>query len=137
MVGERLLCMRNIHNKVVYNGTLWDAETVVRTGNVLNMTIKSEDGESRAEVNSHSHFFLGNKPMPDEKAVIGFDSFNLGYCLTVHKAQGSEWDEVLLYDEADVFREHAAKWLYTGITRAAKRIIVAGEKYRRVASVLD
>jgi exodeoxyribonuclease-5 len=44
--------------------------------------------------------------------------------LTVHKAQGSQWDEVVLFDESFAFREHRARWLYTGLTRAAKRLTV-------------
>jgi exodeoxyribonuclease-5 len=39
-------------------------------------------------------------------------------------SQGSQWDRVLLLDESRVFREHAARWLYTGITRAAKWLTV-------------
>ncbi len=40
----------------------------------------------------------------------------------MHKAQGSQWDEVVLFDESRAFREHRARWLYTGVTRAAKRL---------------
>ena len=48
----------------------------------------------------------------------------LGHPLTVHKAQGSQWDDVVLFDESDVFRENCGRWLYTGVTRAAKRLTV-------------
>ena len=50
------------------------------------------------------------------------DEFDFGYALTVHKAQGSQWDDVTLFDESFAFREHRARWLYTGVTRAAKRL---------------
>jgi len=52
------------------------------------------------------------------------DEFDFGYVMTVHKAQGSQWDEVVLFDESYAFREHRARWLYTGLTRAAKRLTV-------------
>jgi exodeoxyribonuclease-5 len=42
----------------------------------------------------------------------------------VHKAQGSQWDDVVLFDESFAFPEHRARWLYTGITRAAKRLTI-------------
>lgn len=45
-----------------------------------------------------------------------------GYCITVHKAQGSEWDHVILWD--DWKGSHRREWLYTGITRAAKRLTI-------------
>jgi len=34
----------------------------------------------------------------------------------VHKAQGSQWNHVILFDESFAFREHRNRWLYTGIT---------------------
>jgi exodeoxyribonuclease-5 len=52
------------------------------------------------------------------------DEFDYGYALTVHKAQGSQWDDVVLFDESFAFREHRARWLYTGVTRAAERLTV-------------
>ena len=52
------------------------------------------------------------------------DEFDFGYVLTVHKAQGSQWDDVMLFDESFAFREHRSRWLYTGITRAVRRVTV-------------
>jgi exodeoxyribonuclease-5 len=52
------------------------------------------------------------------------DEFDYGYALTVHKAQGSQWDDVVLFDESFAFREHRERWLYTGVTRAAERLTV-------------
>lgn len=46
------------------------------------------------------------------------------WVLTVHKAQGSQWDEVVVHDESFAFRSDASKWLYTGITRAAEKLTV-------------
>ena len=56
--------------------------------------------------------------------AITFHEFCHGYALTVHKSQGSAWDNVLLFDESRVFRENADKHLYTGITRAAEKVTV-------------
>ena len=42
----------------------------------------------------------------------------------MHKAQGSQWNAVVLFDESYAFREHRSRWLYTGLTRAAERITV-------------
>ena len=53
-----------------------------------------------------------------------YDEFDYGYVLTVHKSQGSQWDDVVLFDESFAFQDSRARWLYTGITRAAKRLSV-------------
>ena len=45
--------------------------------------------------------------------------WDYGYCLTCHKAQGSEWDNVVVVDQQCSFWE-AWRWRYTAITRAAK-----------------
>jgi len=40
--------------------------------------------------------------------------------LTVHKSQGSQWDDVVLFDESFAFQDSRARWLYTGITRSGE-----------------
>lgn len=58
------------------------------------------------------------------RASLEKEHLDFGWAITCHKSQGSQWDEVILHDESNVFREDAAKWLYTGLTRAAKRLTV-------------
>jgi len=53
-----------------------------------------------------------------------YDEFDYGYVLTVHKSQGSQWDDVVLFDESFAFPDSRERWLYTGVTRAAKRLTV-------------
>ena len=36
-----------------------------------------------------------------------YDEFDFGYVLTVHKAQGSQWDDVVLFDESFAFPDIA------------------------------
>lgn len=49
--------------------------------------------------------------------------FAYGYALTCHKAQGSEWDKVLVVEEGFPFnKEEHARWMYTAVTRAAKKL---------------
>ena len=50
--------------------------------------------------------------------------FDYGYALTCHKAQGSQWDDVIVLDESGCFRQDAARWLYTAVTRAVERVTV-------------
>lgn len=52
--------------------------------------------------------------------------FDYGYVITVHKAQGSEWDKVIVFEEymKDQTRDDFKRWLYTAATRAAKKLIV-------------
>lgn len=51
--------------------------------------------------------------------------FAYGYAITGHKAQGSEWDKVLVIEERFPFdkNEHA-RWLYTAVTRASDKVVL-------------
>lgn len=50
--------------------------------------------------------------------------FEYGYCISCHKAQGSEFDDAIVFDESYAFKEDKSRWLYTAITRAKKRLIL-------------
>ena len=51
--------------------------------------------------------------------------YDFGYAITCHKAQGSEWDKVLVIEDTFPFdkKEHA-RWLYTACTRASSRLVL-------------
>jgi len=50
--------------------------------------------------------------------------FEYAYAISCHKAQGSEFDKVVLFDESFRFGNDSEKWLYTGITRAKKKLVI-------------
>ncbi|MBE7101258.1 MAG: hypothetical protein E7364_06580 [Clostridiales bacterium] len=50
--------------------------------------------------------------------------FEFGYAITCHKAQGSEFDFVIVFDEGWVFGEEKDRWLYTAITRAKEKLLI-------------
>lgn len=57
------------------------------------------------------------------------ESIDLAYCLTVHKSQGSQWDRVIvpLFNVTrSSFVERSL--IYTAITRAAKQVVIVGDK---------
>lgn len=65
-----------------------------------------------------------------KEEVVPYLSANLGHCLTCHKAQGSEWDDVVVVVEPSVggpqgrYGVEGRRWLYTAITRARKSAVV-------------
>lgn len=51
--------------------------------------------------------------------------FAYGYAITTHKAQGSEWPNVLVFEERFPFeKEEHKRWLYTAVTRASEKLVV-------------
>ncbi len=62
-----------------------------------------------------------------EKPIWGKD-FDYAYCLTAHKAQGSEFKNVCVFDERATLRNVGSlekqRWYYTAITRAKERLLI-------------
>lgn len=72
----------------------------------------------------HGDYF--EKFNEDGEAVGAFtlNRFEYGYCISCHKAQGSEFDNAVIFDESYAFKEDKSRWLYTAITRAKKKLIL-------------
>jgi len=97
----------------------------------------TEDGETFSHVDMDKHMILTGEPFLDwrESYALGKlkqrigditpRAFTYGYAITGHKAQGSEWDKVLVLEESFPFeREEHKRWLYTCATRAASRLVI-------------
>ena len=123
--GDRMVCLRNNPRKRLLNGQIWIVTEVSRKANgKYSLLLGADEVKGEAKVLTHKAFFSGEEDAMSWPERRQFDEFTFGYCLTVHKAQGSQWDNVYLFDESFVFREERARWLYTGITRAAEKITV-------------
>jgi exodeoxyribonuclease-5 len=120
---DKLVCLRNDHQLGLLNGELWRALDVVRIDpDTLGLTIRSEATEAELNCEAHTAIFEGRELGFWEKRDA--QEFDFGYALTTHKAQGSQWGSVLVFDESGVFRQDARRWLYTAITRAADRVTI-------------
>ena len=129
VADDILVCLRNDRKRGLLNGSLWRVEAVRRPRKgLLRYALMPDDGgagSGKPTVASiNPAFFDGTADALSFAVRRCSDEFDFGYVLTVHKAQGSQWDDVVLFDESFAFRENRARWLYTGITRAAQRITV-------------
>jgi exodeoxyribonuclease-5 len=125
--ADKLVCLKNNHPKGLLNGGLWKVHSVVgTTSKEVRMLVDSEefDGVARKEVTVPKEFFSGGEQDLDWQYLRRVDQMTYGYALTVHKSQGSQWTNVLLFDESSAFREDQARHLYTAITRASERLTV-------------
>jgi len=126
--GDKLVCLRNDTAKGLLNGSLWQVKSAPRTVKPsMNLLVQAEDeGIDRYSAKVKVLKAVFETPDADIPWQLRrrHDDFDYGYALTVHKAQGSQWDDVVLFDESFAFREHAQRWLYTGITRAASTLTI-------------
>lgn len=73
----------------------------------------------------------GDNGSDDKKADTGTGcSWELGYCLSTHKSQGSEWNVVIvmLDDYPGAKMVCSREWIYTAISRAKDRCVLIGKK---------
>lgn len=129
MLSEKLICLKNNKGEGLLNGSMWMVdEPPNKQKKTLNMSILSMDTEGlRMKARAHAELFLKEKPALQRHEEMDRETqhFTWGYAITAHKSQGSQWKNVLVFDESGVFREDAARWLYTAITRASENVIVA------------
>lgn len=123
--GDKVVCLRNNHDDGLLNGSLWDVRQSFPSGRYVNMAIVPQDAGQAQNVTAHQHHFTGAECNLDYRKLREAQEFTYGYALTCHKSQGSQWDDVLVWDQSNVFRQDAKRWLYTALTRAAKRVTVA------------
>jgi exodeoxyribonuclease-5 len=120
--GDKLVCLQNNKDEGLLNGSLWFVRQVLGAGSPETCKVElQEDGGDRIHV-TEMHLGKLNGGEATYFQTKGYSLFDYGYCLTVHKAQGSQWDDVLLVNESGAFKQEASRWLYTGVTRAAKSL---------------
>jgi len=130
VAGDKLVCLRNNRKKGLFNGGLWRVKSRTasraKSSRILSMRLAPDEEFSHkvTRVSVRQDCFEGGCDALPWEQRKPYDEFDYGYVLTVHKSQGSQWDDVVLFDESFAFQDSRARWLYTGITRAAKRLSI-------------
>ena len=128
IVGDKLICLKNNSSLGIFNGGMFTVENIQKTKyeqNFMFMAVSGDDENERAvAVKVHKSFFTDEVPSPDWKTIRDTEEFDYGYAITCHKSQGSQWDNVLIYDESWVFKNDSSRWLYTAVTRASESVVL-------------
>jgi exodeoxyribonuclease-5 len=131
--GDRVICLKNNRGAGIVNGSTGTIREIGparrKDGSVLHgaryYVAKIDlDGERTPyEGRIHRDQFNAERPLETRD---GFDLFDYGYTMTVHKAQGSEAKKVVLLEEYIGFwpPETQKRWLYTAVTRSSKELLV-------------
>lgn len=149
---EPLLVLQNNYQYNRFNGEIvrfdsWEQDKEPKGNHEVKDKYRKQSAFTRfgvASIDSGSHLAVLAEAqvfgmMPDKKIgssqiakvarwVMGKDqsllSCNFGYAMTAHKAQGSEWNEVLVVMEGTVRQNtlDGQRWTYTAMTRAKDRL---------------
>lgn len=124
-VGDRLICLKNKRDKSLFNGAMWTASAVGDKFRCFSIEIDSLDEQrDPLTVEVPEEFFNGSEHKLDWRERKQYEEFTFGWAITCHKSQGSQWDDVIIFDESGAFRESRSNWIYTAVTRAAEKVTV-------------
>lgn len=104
--GDKVLQLVNDVDNNIYNGDV----------GYISRIINSKDAIIEVD-------FSGNKVVYNKGK---FDEFTLGYAISVHKSQGSEYAHVLMLIPSNMKRMLYNKLIYTAVTRAKKSLTIIG-----------
>jgi exodeoxyribonuclease-5 len=133
--GEKIICLRNRHDLGLINGmflTLTDVRAHPNNPRAFCAEIETEDGVVisnaqefwRGEYDDHV-VFDPNRHRQDWFQRRGLIETSWGYAITCHKAQGSSFGTVVVFDEGfGRSAEEYNRWLYTAITRAEHGLLI-------------
>jgi exodeoxyribonuclease-5 len=143
--GEQIVCLQNNHSLGIMNGQIGEMIWLMPGDMKLyRFTINIEDQPDPIECmaslecfGEESYNHLYNKSPNRTKqhkyatkvAGYGVNYFDFGYCISVHKSQGSEWDRIILFEQRTSHwdDEYYARWLYTAITRARHKLFIISD----------
>jgi exodeoxyribonuclease-5 len=134
--GDHVICLRNNTVAKLYNGMTgiitwiepavdddqhewWEAGIQLDERAYVGQILRAQFGAR--ETVSPVPLLPGTK--------IRGDLFDFGYALTVHKAQGSSADTVLVFEERSKHMndDDWRRWLYTAVTRAERQLYIIGD----------
>jgi hypothetical protein len=122
--GERIIVLRNNYVHEVFNGQIL-AVSEVLTQDLMTCTVKATDEEGASlelPLIREQFDYPGLLELDSEETEREWVYADYGYCITTHKAQGSEWDKVIVMNQIAGSWE-AKRWQYTAITRAAEKLM--------------
>jgi exodeoxyribonuclease-5 len=139
--GEKCICLKNNWNTLgsngdpLINGQIGILQNIkiqdmLPYGKVIVADFLSDDGGFYKNLMIDYNLMIYGKPTVNAdnwKKFSGWPKlfeFAYGYAITCHKSQGSEFDRVIVYDEAFGDEEQRRRWRYTACTRAAKQLVV-------------
>lgn len=149
MKGDKIICLHNewdcanLSGDALVNGLSGTIQTIdfnyrnpfMDKTPIISFLPEGTDAFSKLEVD-YSIFTTGVPTVNKEnfgRIIRKYrpKQFDFGYAITAWKAQGSEWDKVLVIDEKlfKMTKEEHDKFLYTCATRAKDKLIIVKEDY--------
>lgn len=118
-LGDPVLCTRNLWDRGLQNGSLGVVVQVEDEAQALT----DEDGNKTGLALAWVDWDDGvRRPIVEEM----LEDLELGYAITVHKAQGSQWPRVIVPLTGHRLLDRTL--VYTAVTRAQRQVLLVGDE---------
>ena len=139
---EKIICLKNQNELGLINGMFITLDDIVDEGtHFFSARAWNEDGEplgplldadgARGRLRFYKgHFedhlaFDPHRHDRDWRVKRQLSEASFGWAITCHKAQGSQWENVIVWDDGLGQSEaDRRRWLYTAITRAERGLVI-------------
>jgi exodeoxyribonuclease-5 len=147
--GERVVCLKNNRDLGIMNGQTGTVYFIMpeKFRNTFRMTFQPDSSEYFVEAFTDGKTFdqvtytiyggTEEKEERDKRLIRyaamndlgGVNHFDYGYCISVHKSQGSEWDRIILFEQRNRYQDddQFSRWLYTAVTRAKSKLLIISD----------
>lgn len=129
-VGEKLVALSNCREKEIYNGQSFTcAKDYTASAHKPNeyryLSLINDDDDKQFVKTIFTDLKTPEFILPYGAADKQLVQMGYAYAITCHKAQGSQYDKIVIHNEPiGNNEEEKARWLYTAITRAVKKLIL-------------
>ncbi len=125
-MGDPVLCTRNMWDRGLQNGSLGTIVDIEEAPH-----LPTGDGDTEAD---HAlAWVLWDDGVRRSVVEAMLDDLELGYAITVHKAQGSQWPRVIVVLTGHRMLDRTL--IYTAITRAQAQVLIVGDEVAAKAAV--
>lgn len=118
-LGDLLLCTRNMWDWGLQNGSLGKLVQIEETPRQL----ENDEGIALGYALAWALWDDGER-RPILETML--DDLELGYAITVHKAQGSQWPRIIVPISGNRLLDRTL--VYTAVTRAQRQVILVGDE---------
>ena len=139
--GEKIVCLKNQNDLGLINGMFLTLDEIVDEGSLFfSATVSDEDGNRIGPPGAKGapgrlriykgHFedhvaFDRHRHDRDWKGKRNLTEATFGWAITGHKSQGSQWENVVVWDDGlGRTEQDRRRWLYTVITRAERGLVI-------------
>lgn len=125
-IGDKVVQLNNNVEANVFNGEI---------GTIEGITLANEHEKTQAATHDLLHIDFEGQKVTYTKAEL--NNISLAYCASIHKAQGSEFQLVILVLVNQNFPMLRRNLLYTAVTRAKSKLVMVGNRQAFERAIMD